>query len=140
MEMNVSTIIGRPIDVVFAFVSDVTNDGQWLNGIDKSWLDPGETYQFGVTRLTAYSGGITEGFYTFRAEMEERGHGCPKVFDPPSHWNELYDNKLWWLPANGQDNPENRRKYYSLSNLKEEAAKARDLGCEARCSLLADVW
>jgi len=48
MEMNVSTIIGRPVEVVFAFVSDVTNDGQWLNGIDKSWLDPGETMGVGV--------------------------------------------------------------------------------------------
>jgi hypothetical protein len=49
MEMNVSTIINRSVEVVFAYVSDVSNDAQWLTGIDKSWLDPGETMGLGVT-------------------------------------------------------------------------------------------
>src|SRR3989442_11107680 len=49
------------------------------------------SHRFGVTRLTAYEGGIIEGFYTFRQEMSARGHGCPGGFDPPVHWNELYD-------------------------------------------------
>jgi hypothetical protein len=96
-----------------------------------AWLLPGESHRFGLTRLTAYSGGMLEGFYTFRAEMDERGHGCPKGFDPPVHWNELYDNKLWWLPGEGQDNPENRKKYYTLADMKEEAAKAQAIGAEA---------
>jgi hypothetical protein len=94
-------------------------------------LAPGQSHSFGVTRITAYEGGIAEGFYTFRTEMEERGHGCPKGFDPPVHWNELYDNKLFWTPRGGQDDPENRKKYYQLADMKEEAAKARDIGCEA---------
>ena len=64
-----------------------------------AWLEPGESHPFGVTRLTAYAGGIAEGYYTFREEMAARGHGCPTGFDPPVHWNELYDNKLWWLPG-----------------------------------------
>ena len=34
-----------------------------------AWLLPGESHQFGVTRLTAYAGGITEGYYAFREEM-----------------------------------------------------------------------
>ena len=94
-------------------------------------IPPGGAHAFGVTRLTAFDGGIAEGFYTFRAEMEERGHGCPKGFDPPAHWNELYDNKLWWLPGNGQDEPANRKRYYSLPEIEAEAAKARDYHCEA---------
>jgi len=48
-----------------------------------AWLQPGESHRFGVTRLTAYSGGWLEGFYTFRAEMERREHGCPQGFNPP---------------------------------------------------------
>jgi hypothetical protein len=96
-----------------------------------AWLAPGESHPFGVTRLTAFEGGIEQGFYLFRAEMESRGHGCPKGFNPPVHWNELYDNKLWWLRGGGMDLPENRKKYYTLADMKEEAAKARDIGCEA---------
>lgn len=94
-------------------------------------LEPGATFRFGITRLTAYQGGMLEGFQTFRKEMTERGHGCPPGFDPPVHWNELYDNKLWWLPDDQQGDPENRKKYYTLDSLKEEAAKARAIGCQA---------
>lgn len=96
-----------------------------------AWLAPGKSHSFGVTRITAYEGGMAEGFYTFRSEMEERGHGCPSGFDPPVHWNELYDNKLWWIPQGGQDQAENRKKYYLLADMKQEAAKARDIGCQA---------
>ncbi len=96
-----------------------------------AWLGPEQSHRFGITRVTAYEGGIDEGFYVFRAEMETRGHGCPKGFNPPVHWNELYDNKLWWLPGGGMDSPENRKKYYTLADMKAEAAKARDMGCEA---------
>ncbi len=94
-------------------------------------LEPGESFTFGVTRITAYQGGVEEGFLAFRSEMEERGQGCPAGFNPPVHWNELYDNKLWWLPNNGQDNPEQRKKLYTLPDMQAEAAKARDYHCEA---------
>jgi hypothetical protein len=96
-----------------------------------AWIAPQASHRFGVTRVTAFEGGIDEGFYAFRAEMESRGHGCPKGFDPPVHWNELYDNKLWWLSGAGMDKPENRKKYYTLDDMKDAAGKARDIGCEA---------
>jgi len=96
-----------------------------------AWLMPQMSHRFGVTRLTAYDGGMLEGFYAFRQEMAARGHGCPADFDPPVHWNELYDNKLWWLPDDEQDDPEMRKKYYTLEDMKEEAAKAKAIGCEA---------
>lgn len=96
-----------------------------------AWLRPGESHRFGVTRVTAYAGDWQQGFYTFRAEMEQRGHSCPPGFNPPVHWNELYDNKLWWLPGDEQDDPEMRKKYYTLDSMKEEAQKAKDIGCEA---------
>ncbi len=96
-----------------------------------SWLLPGESHRFGVTRIRAFTGDRAQGFYLFRSEMEQRGHGCPEGFDPPVHWNEIYDNKLWWLPDNGQNNPEMRKKYYTLEDMKEEASKAKAIGCEA---------
>ena len=96
-----------------------------------AWLRPRETHKFGVTRITAFPGDWQQGFYTFRSEMEGRGHGCPQKFNPPVHWNELYDNKLWWLPGDEQDDPEMRKKYYTMESMKEEAAKAKAIGCEA---------
>ena len=63
--------------------------------------------------------------------MSARGHGCPAGFDPPVHWNELYDNRLWWLPDEQQNNPEMRKRYYTLADMKDEAAKAKAIGCEA---------
>ena len=38
MEMNGTTIIGRPIDTVFAYVNDVSNDVHWRTGITGSGL------------------------------------------------------------------------------------------------------
>jgi hypothetical protein len=96
-----------------------------------AWLKPGEAHTFGISRLTAFAGDWREGYYTFRQEMDQRGMGCPEGFDPPVHWNELYDNKLWWLPGDEQNNPEMRKKYYTLESMKEEAAKAKAIGCEA---------
>jgi hypothetical protein len=93
-----------------------------------AWLAAGESYTFGVTRLTAFEGGINEGFYAFRSEMESRGQGCPPNFNPPAHWNELYDNRLW---SHQQDDPADRKRYYQLADMKLEAAKARDYHCEA---------
>ncbi|MFN8008494.1 MAG: hypothetical protein U0V70_16030 [Terriglobia bacterium] len=94
-------------------------------------LLPGQTYTYGVSRFTAFEGGMEEGFYRFRAEAESRGHGCPQGFDPPLQWNELYDNKLWHLGMVEMDKPENRRKYYQLPDMLEEAKKARTYSCEA---------
>jgi len=94
-------------------------------------IEPGKSHTFGATRITAFDGGVTEGFYAFRHEMESRGHGCPQDFNPPAHWNELYDNKLYWVGMPEMDLPENRQKYYTLTDMKEEAAKAQAIGCEA---------
>ncbi len=96
-----------------------------------AWLRPGETHRFGITRITPFDGDWLQGFYAWRAEMEERGHGCPPGFNPPIHWNEIYDNKLWWLPHEEQNDPAMRKKYYTLESMKEEAAKAKAIGCEA---------
>ncbi len=93
------------------------------------WLSPGESHRFGVIRLTPFTGDRNRGFYAFRKEMAARGHRHCEHFDPPLHWNELYDNKLFFRPDS--DNPAVRSKYYSLSDMKAAAAKAKWFGCEA---------
>ena len=48
-----------------------------------AWLRAGETHNFGISRLTAFTGDWLEGYYTFRGEMDERGMGCPEGFRSP---------------------------------------------------------
>ena len=38
MEMNGTTIIGRPVDTVFAYVNDASNDVHWRTGLTGSGL------------------------------------------------------------------------------------------------------
>ncbi len=95
-----------------------------------SAVKPGDEIRFGVTRYELVDGGWREGYYAFRKFMKEKGHGVPEGFDPPVHWNELYDNKLFWSRA-WRSEEEIRKKYYGLKDMKEEAAKAKELGCEA---------
>ncbi|MEW6074122.1 MAG: hypothetical protein AB1726_16190 [Planctomycetota bacterium] len=90
-------------------------------------LDPGETVAFGVTTLTAVAGDWRAGYEAFREEMRARGYRSPPAFDPPVHWNELYDNPLWW----GPDTPERRAAHYRREDMLAEAAKAQEIGAEA---------
>ncbi len=90
-------------------------------------LEPGSSLTFSATRYVLVDGGLKQGYYAFRSYMESVGHGVPPSFDPPVHWNELYDNPLWWRG----DTLENRRKLYTLAHMEEEAAKAREIGCQA---------
>jgi hypothetical protein len=41
MEMNGTTVIGRPIDTVFDYVNDVSNDVHWRTGVTESGLRSG---------------------------------------------------------------------------------------------------
>ncbi len=90
-------------------------------------LKPGEGFIFIVTRYIPCRGGWKGAFYEFRRWMESLGHKVPKGYNPPIHWNELYDNPLWW----GPDTPERRQKFYRRQHMEEEAQKAAELGCEA---------
>ena len=38
MEMNGTTVINQPVDTVFAYVIDVSNDANWRTGVDESGL------------------------------------------------------------------------------------------------------
>lgn len=90
-------------------------------------MEPGARLSFSTTRYVLVRGGLEEGYYAFRGWMDSLGHRTPPGFDPPVHWNELYDNPLWWQG----DSFEKRRKLYTLAHMEDEAAKAREIGCEA---------
>jgi hypothetical protein len=80
------------------------------------------TFEFGATRICPVEGDWQEGYKTYKGFLLEKGHGCPPDFDPPLHWNELYN--LGW--RGGDNTP-----LQELPELYAEAAIARDIGAEA---------
>jgi hypothetical protein len=77
---------------------------------------------FGVTTIQPVEGGWEAGHRVYAAQMRDRGHGTPADFDPPVHWNELYN--LSW--RGGTNAP-----LQTLPELWIEAGRARDMGAEA---------
>jgi hypothetical protein len=54
MEMNGMTVIGRPVDTVFAYVNNVSNDVNWRHGVDESGYRSGDSLNpgsIGYTRV-----------------------------------------------------------------------------------------
>ena len=103
--------------------------GIWKRGDPEgaARLEPGAEFKFGVTRYELCPGGWQAAFRAFRKFMDNKGHNTPAGYDPPVHWNELYDNPLWWEP----DTPQRRAQFYRREDMEVEARKAAELGCEA---------
>lgn len=85
-------------------------------------LPPGEWVEFGLTRYEIVDGGWKEGYYAFRSFLASRGSKLPADFDPPVHWNEIYN--LSWRLGDGSTR-------FTLEQLYREAGIAADIGCEA---------
>jgi hypothetical protein len=84
---------------------------------------------FGVTRIYPVAGDWPEGYKAYKRFLLEKGHACPPDFDPPLHWNELYN--LGW--RGGDNTP-----LQEPPDLYAEAALAKDIGAEAL--YLDPVW
>jgi uncharacterized membrane protein len=48
MEMNGTTIIRRPVETVFNYVIDVTNDANWRTGLDETGFREGQSLAVGA--------------------------------------------------------------------------------------------
>ena len=60
--------------------------------------------------------------YAFRAMLDELGCRFPKDYNPPVHWEQLYDMAGAW---------DDRLHRYTKANVEREAAKGRAYRCEA---------
>lgn len=124
--------------------------GLWKHGHPEgaSSLEPGESFAFGETRLQAVAGDWKQAFYAYRGFTERKGCRAPADYDPPVHWNELYDNEYYPKAAKLMDehlkpdgsgltrdfypiNADLLKEFYSLDLMLGEAAKASELGCQA---------
>src|SRR5579859_3207399 len=104
-------------------------------------LAPGVGFTFGETRYSLLAGGWQAGYADFRADMDRKGHSLPADYNPPVHWNELYDNPYWWVVARDPwhvDRPERRAELYGLADMQVEIDKAHEIGCE--CFYMDPGW
>jgi hypothetical protein len=79
-------------------------------------------YHFGTTTIIPFKGGWEDGHRAYAQLMRERGHVTPKGFNPPVHWNELYE--LSW--RGGTNSP-----LQELPELWAQAEVASKFGAEA---------
>ncbi len=89
---------------------------------DLGRLRPGQTLRLGVTRYQTVAGGYDQAMYAFRALLDENGCRFPKGFNPPVHWEQLYDMEGAW---------NDRLHKYTKAILEKEAKKGVAYSCEA---------
>ena len=97
-------------------------------------IAPGQSITFGVTRYQAIPGGFTEACYAMRAYLDAQGCRFPRGYNPPVHWNELYDNEDWHLALAvpwDMRRRQTRSLTYTRPLIMQEAAKAQEYHCEA---------
>ncbi|TFF97897.1 MAG: hypothetical protein EU540_08435, partial [Promethearchaeota archaeon] len=100
-------------------------------------LDPGESYQFGISKYCVYEGDYKNGYYLYRSHLDEEGHIPPKNYNPPINWNELYN--LGWINEQvGFFKSDSQFELYTLEDLYNEAEIAQDIGAE--CLYLDPGW
>jgi hypothetical protein len=136
MEWSLLETIAGPGPSGSAKVLRFGGAGRWKLGDPEgaARLAPGAVFMFGETRYEALDGDWREAYASFRRVMERQGHGVPRDFNPPVHWNELYDNPLWWA----DDKPGDREKYYRFKDMEAEAERGHELGCG--CLYLDPGW
>lgn len=78
-------------------------------------------FRFGTSSILPFTGDWREGHKAYGAHLRAMGHTTPKGFNPPVHWNELYN--LGWR---GMNSP-----LQELPELWEEAGVAQAMGAEA---------
>ena len=59
-------------------------------------IAPGQRVDLGTTRFETSPGGYPEAMYAYRKMLDEKGCRFPKDFNPPVHWEQLYDMSGAW--------------------------------------------
>jgi len=85
-------------------------------------LQRGQTIDLGTIRYQTVSGGYTQAAYAYRKMLDENGCRFPRNYNPPVHWEQLYDMTEAWT---------DRAHRYTKAIVEKEAAKGRDYSCEA---------
>jgi hypothetical protein len=120
MEMNGTIVISRPVDVVFEYVNNLSNDAKWRTGVDESGWQPGEPLGPGAIGYTRagnvktewrvvsyiagesvdweFIGGPLKGRGGYRVVPVDRGSQFTLVADiEPSGWLKLLGPIFTWI-------------------------------------------
>jgi NedA-like, galactose-binding domain len=87
-----------------------------------SRIGAGQTVDLGFTRYQTVKGGFVPAAYAFRVMLDENGCRFPADYNPPVHWEQLYDMEGAW---------DDRLHRYTKAVVEKEAAKGRAYHCEA---------
>ncbi len=131
-------------------VACIGGAGHWKEKLPPTHttLAPGKSLAFGETLYQAVDGDWKQAYYAYRGYMESNKCGLRKGFNPPVQWNELYENAYFgaicgalgsatlndefWNSQSYKDTEQRLlRELYTLDDMKEQARKASELGCEA---------
>jgi hypothetical protein len=129
----------EPVDHHARKVLRFAGAATWKHGFPEgaAAIMPGCSFTFGETLLQVVDGDWKKAYYEFRKYMENKGCRPRDGYNPPVLWNELYDNKYYWIwsklfskPYFSEIKDVLASNLYSLDDMKWEAAKAQELGCE----------
>jgi hypothetical protein len=85
-------------------------------------IAPGQSVDLGLARYQSVKGGYMEAALAYRAMLDAQGCRFPPDYNPPVHWEQLYDMPEAWT---------DRAHKYTKAIVEQEAVKGRDYSCEA---------
>ena len=85
-------------------------------------IAPGESVDLGLICYQTVAGGYNESAYAYRKLLDEHGCRFPSDYNPPVHWEQLYDMGGAW---------DDRPHRYTKAIIEKQAALGRDFSCEA---------
>jgi hypothetical protein len=89
---------------------------------DLTRIEPGGSVNLGLVRYQSVKGDYYDTLYAFRRMLDEKGCRFPDGFNPPVHWNQLYNMWGAW---------DDRQNKYTRARVEQEAAKAEAYRCES---------
>lgn len=90
---------------------------------DLTRIAPGDTVELGLTRYQTLKSDHMGAMYAYRMMLDEMGCRFPPGYNPPVHWEQLYDmdDGAW----------NNRLTRYTKDRIHQEAQKGVDYSCQA---------
>ena len=85
-------------------------------------INPGESVDLGIMRYQSIAGDFNEAAYSYRAMLDDKNCRFPANYNPPIHWEQLYDMEGAW---------NNRIKNYTRARVEKEAVKGVEYSCES---------
>jgi hypothetical protein len=131
LEFSVISTVVEPEEVALRFGGACMVEGRPSCLLE---IEPGRSISLGLNRYQTVKGGYIDGLYALRAFLDERGCRFPANYNPPVHWNELYDSPFWAVGTPGKpvgNLDDTRAVLYTRAMMEKEAAKARDYSCQA---------